>query len=81
MNDTEMKHIVVIDDDPVIVKILEKKLNDQGCRVTVATDAPEGLQMVMNQKPDAVILDVMMPIINGYNICHLIKSEEDTKNI
>lgn len=76
----KIKKIIVIDDDSIQVKLLECALREHGFEVKSTTDAPEGLQMTMDEKPDLVILDVMMPVINGYNFCKLVKTEERLKN-
>jgi len=73
--------ILVVDDDPVIVKLLENRLTEKGYKVVSALEAADGLQMAINDSPDLIVLDVMMPIINGYNFCHLLKSEEGKKEI
>ncbi|MDP8266868.1 MAG: response regulator [Candidatus Aceula meridiana] len=75
------KEILVIDDDPVQIKLLEKRLPENGYAVLTATKAAEGLQMAIDKHPDLIVLDVMMPIINGYNLCQLLKAEEKHKNI
>jgi len=75
------KRILVVDDDPVIVKLLENRLTEKGYKVVSALEAADGLQMAINDSPDLIVLDVMMPIINGYNFCHLLKSEEGKKEI
>ena len=77
----EIKNILIVDDDPVQTKLLERVLGEKGFRVTTATEAAVGLQAAMDDCPDLVILDVMMPVINGYNFCHILKSEEKQKNI
>jgi DNA-binding response OmpR family regulator len=56
-------------------------LGEKGFQVKATTDAPAGLQTAMDECPDLVILDVMMPVINGYNFCRLLKAEEKQKNI
>jgi len=73
--------ILIIDDDPVIVKMLEGRLAANGFDPLVANEAPIGLEMAIKKNPDLIILDVMMPIINGYNMCSLLKAEEKTKKI
>ncbi len=77
----QAKVILVIDDDPAQVKILEKKLPENGYDVLTATQAADGLQKAMKSCPDLIILDVMMPIINGYNLCQLLKNDLKRKNI
>ena len=82
MPDTQKsKTILVVDDDPTQVKLLEGILTNNGFTMMTATEAADGLQMAMTQSPDLIILDVMMPIINGYNFCHLLKSQEIQKKI
>lgn len=76
-----IKRILVVDDDPVQVKLLEGRLKQNGFDISVTQDAAEGLQTAINTRPDCVILDVMMPVINGYNFCHLLKSQHTHKDI
>lgn len=76
-----MRRILVIDDDPGFAKLADSVLRTQNYEVTVSRDAPQGLEMAIKQPPDLIILDVMMPIINGYNICRLLKSQAHLKNI
>ena len=75
------KKILIIDDDPVQTKLFEKKLPENGYSVLTATKAADGLQLAMDKYPDLIILDVMMPIINGYNLCQLLKNDPNHKNI
>ena len=73
------KRILIIDDDPVIIKLTEIRLKANGYEVITSTEAPEGLEKAIKQKPDLIILDVMMPIVNGYNFCRLLKNHHDHK--
>jgi len=75
------KKILIIDDDPVQTKLLATKLPESGYTVLSATKAADGLQMAMNKYPNLIILDVMMPIINGYNLCQLLKNDPKHKDI
>lgn len=68
-------NILVVDDDPVQLRLLQKVLAEKGFSVTVCDEAARGLQLAMTADPDLIILDVMMPIINGYNFCKLLKSD------
>ena len=76
-----MKKILIVDDDYVQIKLLNKHLTEKGYKIIFSSEAAEGLQMAMDKSPDMIILDVMMPIINGYNFCRLLKSEEKYKHI
>jgi DNA-binding response OmpR family regulator len=78
---TQKKEILIIDDDPVQTRLLQKRLDDNGYRCTVTSQAAEGLQLAMDRFPALIILDVMMPIINGYNLCHLLKREKTHQSI
>ncbi|MBF0479224.1 MAG: response regulator [Candidatus Omnitrophica bacterium] len=69
------KKILVVDDDRIVLRILESRLVENGYAVTVSEQAAECLQIAFKKRPDLIILDVMMPIINGYNFCKLVKSE------
>ena len=75
------KKILIVDDDPVQTKLLATKLPENGYTVLSATQAASGLQMAMDKYPDLIILDVMMPIINGYNLCQLLKNDPKHKDI
>ena len=77
----QQKTILIIDDDPILVKALQKKLPENGYAVLTATKAADGLQAAMDKYPDLVILDVMMPIINGYNLCQLLKNDPRHRRI
>ncbi|MDO8579863.1 MAG: response regulator [Candidatus Omnitrophota bacterium] len=76
-----IKNILIVDDDPVQIRFLSERLSHNGYQVVSALEAAEGLQLAMDQQPDLILLDVMMPIINGYNFCHLLKFQKDKKNI
>ena len=78
---TTLKRILLVDDDPGQIKLLEKILANSGYEVITAQDASLGLQWVIDKRPALVILDVMMPIINGYNFCRIVKSEMKQKDI
>lgn len=75
------KKILVIDDDLTLVKMLENRLQANNYEVLTSTDAAQGLELAIKKIPDLIILDVMMPIINGYNLCRLLKTERGYKNI
>lgn len=77
----KIKRILVVDDDRTITVLIKKYLEKNGFDVTAMNEASEGLEYAMTRKPDLVILDVMMPIINGFNFCRLLKAEEASKDI
>ena len=81
VSEERIKKILIVDDDPVIVKLLDGILTDNGYQVDCAEEADQGLQKAMHDQPDLILLDVMMPIINGFNFCRLLKSEEGQEHI
>ena len=76
-----MKRILIVDDEKDIVETLSFMLKAKGFECLCAYDGEEGLTLAKSQKPDLVILDVMMPKINGYKICRLLKFDNKYKDI
>ncbi|NJM67114.1 MAG: response regulator transcription factor [Acaryochloris sp. RU_4_1] len=76
MKDQQQK-ILVADDEASIRRILETRLSMMGYEVITAADGEEALQVVHNQDPDLIILDVMMPKLNGYQVCQTLRQESD----
>jgi DNA-binding response OmpR family regulator len=75
------KKILVVDDSPTDLKLISRPLQASGYLVETATDGEEALTKVGSTKPDLVILDVVMPRKNGYQVCRQIKSTADTSAI
>ena len=65
--------ILVVDDAPLNVKLLRLILKDAGYRVLEATSGPEALETLRREKPDAMVLDVLMPGMTGYEVCREIR--------
>src|SRR3989339_345444 len=75
------KKILVVDDEPDVVKLLKVRLEASGYAVIEAYDGQEGLDKAHNEMPDLIILDLMLPKLNGYQVCRMLKFDEDYKNI
>ncbi len=75
------RKILIIDDDLGVLRLVETLLGAHGYAVSSTNDAAQGLEMAIKTPPDLIVLDVMMPIINGFNICRLLKSQEEAKEI
>ncbi len=73
--------VLVVDDEPPIREILKFQLENAGYSVACAGDGQEGLELVAESPPDLVILDLMIPRMDGYEVCRRIKSEFDTRHI
>lgn len=70
-----MDTVLIIEDDSTMLRGLKDNFEFKGYRVLTATDGEEGLNTALNKKPDLIILDIMLPKINGYEICRLIRKE------
>ena len=73
--------VLVIDDDYHIQRIVEDRLKAENFDVLKASDGIEGLRLVYDFKPDVILLDIMMPTIDGHAVLHCIKKDEKIKNI
>lgn len=76
-----MKSVLLVDDDVDFCDATELLLESKGYEVILAYDGKEGLEKVRTEKPDLVILDVMMPEMNGYDVCVVLKADPDLKKI
>ena len=75
------KRILIIEDYNNIVEILTMRLNAMGYAVISAKDGQEGLTLARKEKPDLIVLDVMLPKMNGYKISRLLKFDSRYKDI
>ncbi|MEW6619034.1 MAG: response regulator [bacterium] len=75
------KKVLVIDDEPFLVKALKIRLEMSGYEVITAYDGLDGLNKAIEERPDLILLDVMLPKKNGYQICQRLKSDEQYKHI
>ena len=76
-----MKKILIVDDEADIIEILQFVLESNGYECITAFDGEEGLKLAREANPDLIILDVMMPKMNGYKISRLLKYDAKYKNI
>lgn len=76
------KHkILLVDDEPSIVKMVAKRLEVAGFEVVVAMDGEEALESARAQSPDVIILDLMLPKLNGYEVCAALKRDPQYQKI
>ncbi len=75
------KKIMVIDDEPNLVEMVQVWLQTSGYDVITAYESLQGLEKVQKEKPDLVILDIMMPNVDGFSVCRRMKEHKATKNI
>jgi twitching motility two-component system response regulator PilG len=72
--------VMVIDDSKTIRRTAETLLKKAGCEVVTATDGFEALAKITDQNPDVIFIDIMMPRLDGYQTCALIKKNQHYKN-
>jgi two-component system, OmpR family, KDP operon response regulator KdpE len=70
-------HILVVDDDPNICELLQRTLSREGLTVSVAGGGKEALRSFFDQRPDLVLLDIMMPDLDGYQVCQRLRELSD----
>lgn len=75
------KKLLIADDEPHIVKVLEIRLKKAGYDVRTANDGEQTLERIKEDKPDLVVLDVMMPPPNGFQLCRMLKDDAKYKDI
>jgi two-component system alkaline phosphatase synthesis response regulator PhoP len=78
---SEKKRILVVDDEPDFCSIVQANLEKEGFEVEVAYDGVEGIKKVKANPPDAIVLDVIMPEKDGYEVCAEIKADEKYADI
>ena len=78
---SEAKKILVCDDDPLLVDLLQYRLAAKGYDVIVAEDGGKALRRLQEVRPDAILLDAMMPVIDGYELLRKIREDENTAKI
>ena len=75
------KNVLVVDDDPLVVKILKQPLERAGYDVNVARQGLEALQKVKEKRPDLIILDILMPLMDGFKVARFLKFDKRFKDI
>lgn len=76
-----MKHILFIEDEPFLQKALGDLLKQEGFEVSSALDGEQGLEMVKKNHPDLILLDLILPKMNGFDVLSSLKKDEGTKDI
>jgi len=79
------KKILIVDDEVHIKMLLEQTLeeleDDYDVELFTASDGEEGLEFIRNEKPDLVFLDIMMPKMNGYEVCRIVMGDDELNDI
>ena len=75
------KEILIVDDEPSIVVPVQFLMQQQGYRVLVAEDGHDALDMIYKYQPDLVLLDIMLPGIDGYEVCEIVRLNSKLRGI
>ncbi|MBI2433324.1 MAG: response regulator [Candidatus Hydrogenedentes bacterium] len=73
--------ILVVDDEPDVVSLIETTLRADGFEVVKAYDGIGALDLVTSERPDLILLDIMMPMMSGYEVCEQVKANPETQHI
>lgn len=73
--------VLVVDDEVYILHILDFSLGAEGFEVITANNGELAVEKAKQEKPDLIVLDIMMPVLDGYETCRRLKREAETKNI
>lgn len=73
--------VMVVDDSPTELKLMSEPFVSQGYNLITATDGEEAIRKVESERPDLIVLDVIMPKLNGFNVCRHIKKSDKLKGI
>src|SRR5882672_9502702 len=76
-----MAHILLVEDSPTTRAILKSALEGKGYRVTEAVDAEQALELVQTQKPDLILLDLLLPGLDGWEACEQFRKMPHVKDI
>ncbi|MFH1462395.1 MAG: response regulator [bacterium] len=76
-----MRHILLVEDDPFLIDIYSTKLKESGFSVEVASEGEEALRKIQEKKPDLLLLDIVLPQVDGWEILKNIKSQENLKSL
>ena len=81
MSEKNKSLILIVDDNEHNIQVLGNIIEESGYDVAVSMSGPDALQFVHDEKPDLVLLDVMMPQMDGYEVCTRLKADESTRDI
>jgi DNA-binding response OmpR family regulator len=77
----DKKRILIVDDEEEILKVMGYRLKAAGFEIITAKDGMEGYEKACKEKPDLIVLDLMLPKLDGYKVCRMLKFDEKYKSI
>jgi len=73
-----LQKVLLVDDEPDILELLRYNLEREGLKVFTASNGRDGLKMAKSERPDLIVLDIMMPGMSGFEVCQRLKEDEST---
>jgi two-component system alkaline phosphatase synthesis response regulator PhoP len=80
-SESKSSRILIVDDNQQNCELLDAYLADEGYQIEMVYDGQQTLDAVARQQPDLILLDIMMPRLSGYEVCHRLKSAAETRTI
>jgi CheY-like chemotaxis protein len=77
----DKKRILVVDDEPDVLKLTSLRLEKQGYEIITAANSRDAFDLIENEKPDLVLMDIIIPIMYGTEICRRVKDDENLRHI
>lgn len=77
----DKKKVMIVEDDAVLVNALTLALKDEGYDISVATDGEEAEKKILKERPDLILLDLLLPIKSGFEVLKIVRGNPDTKDI
>lgn len=81
MESSSSKHILIIDDNEAVLRMLEKWFKEYQYEISCAQDGLTGLSLARQLKPDCIVLDLMLPGMDGHKVCRMIKFDKQLRHI
>ncbi len=75
------KHVLIVEDEIELAEGVQARLYVEGYKTTIARDGQLGVDLARSEKPDIILLDILMPRINGWDVCRILKEDPKTKHI
>ncbi|MEI7752590.1 MAG: response regulator, partial [Candidatus Omnitrophota bacterium] len=72
-----LKKILVVDDEPVVVTLLKSRIESRGFKVEIATEGASAIEKAKEWRPDLILLDIVMPGMDGFEICRRLKATKE----
>jgi two-component system sensor histidine kinase/response regulator len=81
MDIKEKALVLIVDDNPANIQVVGEQLRIEGYEIAIATDGKKAISIAESRNPHLILLDIMMPEMDGFEVCEILKSKESTKNI